>query len=79
MGNEDKLEMQTKDYERKYHQNCESYRDILVKDLERVSKRRDRRWRMRTLKSRQNEEVEFIHCSPASSFIMRPHEDDHEQ
>ena len=49
MGNENIREMQTidnekKDCPRKSHQNRESYRDILVKDLERVPNIREIRW-----------------------------------
>ena len=47
--------MQTKDYEKKDHQNRESYRDILVKDLEKVPNRRGSRWRMKNPDRRQNE------------------------
>ena len=46
MGNENIQEMQTIDYDKKdwspkSHQNHETYRNILVKDLERVPKRRE--------------------------------------
>ena len=58
--------MQTKDYEKKDHQNRESYRDILVKDLEKVPNRRGSRWRMTNLQNR-DEKVD--------SFIAPPHQD----
>ena len=80
MENEDIHEMQKKDYENKdwspkSHENDESYRDILVKDLERVPNKRGCRWRMKTPKSRKNKDsVEFI---PASTLMMKPRKDNH--
>ena len=65
MGNENIQEMQTIDYEKEdwspsSHQNGNSYRDLLVIDLERVPNRRESRWQVKNPKSRQNKEVEFI-------------------
>ena len=39
--------MQTKDHEKKDHQDRESYKDILVKGLEKVPSRRGSRWQMK--------------------------------
>ena len=52
MENENIQEIQYQDFEKKdhspnSHQNCESYKDILVKDLEKLPSRRGNRWRMK--------------------------------
>ena len=71
--------MQATDNEKKDHSNCKTYKDILVKDLEKVPNKDGSQWRRKNPESRQNEEVEFIHCFPASTFLMNPHESDHFQ
>ena len=42
--NEDIHNMQTRDDEKKDHQNRETYKDISVKDLEKVPNRNGSRW-----------------------------------
>ena len=79
IGNEDIHDMQATDDEKKDHPNRKTYKDILVKDLEKVPNKDGSRWRRKNPESRQNEEVEFIHCSPTSTFLMNPHESGHFQ
>ena len=57
---------------RKIIKIVKSYKDIVVKDLEKVANRNGSRWR------RQNEEVEFIHWSPASTIMIKPRYDGHD-
>ena len=77
IGNEDIHNMQTKDDEKKDHQNRKTYKDISVKDLEKLPNRNGSRWRRKNPERRQMEEVEFIHCYPTSTFMMKSYEGDH--
>ena len=79
IGNEDIHDMQATDDEKKDPPNRKTYKDILVKELEKVPNKDGSRWRRKNPESRQNEEVEFIHCSPTSTFLMNPHESGHFQ
>ena len=79
IGNEDIHDMQARDDEKKDHTNRKTYKDMLVKDLEKVPNKDGSRWRRKNPESRQNEEVEFSQCSPASTFLMNPHESGHFQ
>ena len=44
IGNEDIHDMQTKDDEKKDHQNRKTYKDISVKDLEKLPNKNGSRW-----------------------------------
>ena len=68
MKNEDIHAMQTKDYEKKDHQNRESYKDILVKDLEKVPNRRRSRWRMKILKIERTKKSNLFIAPPIKIY-----------